>query len=234
MSTMMMMSHVFVEGCIVPMVGGLSGPMSVYVPKAALTASAPSNAHGVAADREDLTLEERKAQRMRLLKWVEAEDRKIAAMEQHEQVQVRAEDSETEEGDEDSDDEFNLNETLAEATERRKEEARKTKANKNSKAKRERAAACFDELPLGNRLRNRQELIDGTTDYLECKKVANQGERRMCEFNGQMMSLRAFAMKHRTTLKTAGKINRDIKGDPLDTMEDFRERKNKFISLSSK
>lgn len=241
----MTMSHVFVEGCIVPMVGGLSGPMSVYVPKAALTAASPANAHGVAADREDLTLEERKAQCERLLKWAAAEKLKIAAMElaehEHEQVQVRAEqvraeaDDESETDDEsesESDaDDLHMGETLAEATERRKMEARKAKANKNSNAKRERAAACFDKLPLGSRLRNRQELNDGTTDYLECKKAAG---RRMCEYDGRIMSLNKFVVMHRTGLKTDGKTNRDVKGDALLTMENFRERKNKFVSLSSK
>lgn len=160
---------------------------------------------------------------------MEAEDPKIAAMElaEHEQVRTDAED-ESETDDESDADDLHMGETLAEATERRKIEARKAKANKNSKAKRERAAACFDKLPLGSRLRNRQELDDGIPNYLECTKAAG---RRMCEFNGCLMSLRAFAIMHRTTLKADGKINRDVKGDPLDTMEEFRERKNKFCPL---
>jgi len=246
----MTMSHVFVEGCIVPMDGGLSAPMSVYVPKAALTvvqmvgsADVLSNEHGVVAERADLTLEERKKQRERLLKWVELETRKIAVMETAELVrteqmrteQVRTEqvEEQTQDDDSEADDDSHV-ETLEEATARRKEEDRKAAANKRSNAKRERAAKCFDALPLGARLRNRQELNGGVKDYLDCKKAANQGERRMCEYDGRLLSLRAFAIMHREALKTAGKINRDIKGDPLDTMECFRQRKNKFCSLSAK
>ena len=252
--SVMTMSHVFVEGCIVPMAGGLSGPMSVYVPKAALTVvqevattsvASLTNAHGVAADREDLTLEERKAQRERLQKWVEAEDRKIAAMEQvqqvrteravqerveQEQVRVEMEQQADESETEDADDDLHMDETLEQMIARKAEEARKEKANKLSNARRERAAVRFDGLVLGTRLRNRQELNDGTTDYLECKKAAG---RRMCEFNGQMMSLNKFVVMHRTGLKTDGKTNRDVKGDALLTMENFRERKNKFAPLSS-
>lgn len=253
----MTISHVFVEGCIVPMVGGLSGPMSVYVPKAALTVQQVfdySREHSTVRGKseDEMTAAELQAEEDGLLRWAErVRQKKLAklALEQvrteqvrteqvraeqvraeREQEQVRVE--EVQEVDEtDADDDLHMDETLEQMIARKAEEARKEKANKLSNARRERAAKQFDGLILGARLRNRQELNDGTTDYLECKKAAG---RRMCEFNGRLMSLRSFTIEHRTTLKAGGKIHRDVKGDPLDTIENFRERKNKFVSLSSK